>query len=163
MKKLICILLSLLLLPLWGCSSGENNEVPFYYCRSPESYQYFEEDSVIHSEARELLGHRQDLRYMVGLYLAGPLDEELISPFPKSIRLLSIEKEEDSLQIELSALDKSLSDSEFTLACACLTLTCLDFTQCTEVTITSGTRTVTMDSDTILLFDSLHQQETTGG
>ena len=164
MKKQLCLLLILLLLlPLMGCSSGENNSVPFYYCRKPEAYQYFAEDGVIHAEYRDLLGHRNDLGYMVSLYLAGPLEEGLISPFPKTARLLSFHQESASIRIELSDMGRSLTDPEFTLACACLTLTCLDFTHCNEVIITSGERSITMNSETIVLFDAPPRQDNTGG
>lgn len=146
-----------------GCGSGEQNTVSFYYCRDPAQYQYFEKDGVIQSEQRDLLGHRDDLRYMVGLYLAGPMNEGLVIPFSKSTKLLSVRKEDSSILIELSDHSKVLTDSEFTLACAALTMTCMEFTECSNVTIASGGRSITMNADSIILSDILPQQETTGG
>ena len=164
MKRLFIIFLSVLMaLSLLGCHSDDSNAIHFYYCRDPEQYQYFEEDGVIRSESRDLPGRRNDLRYMVGLYLAGPMDEGLISPFSRGTILLGVEKTEDVISIALSDHSKSLTDSEFALACASLTLTCMDFTPCREVTIISGERTVTMNSDNIILFDALPQQDSTGG
>ncbi|MGM9590213.1 MAG: GerMN domain-containing protein [Faecousia sp.] len=118
---------------------------------------------MIHSEERDLTGHRDDLRYMVGLYLAGPLEEGLSIPFTKTTRLLSAEKTDGIITIELSDHTYTMTDSEFSLACACLTLTCMSFTECESVTVISGPRSVTMDKNNILLYDSLPQQETTGG
>lgn len=162
MKKYICLVLSALFL-LAGCSSGENNNVPFFYCRDTAAYQYFEEDGVIQKETRDLPGHRNDLHYMIGLYLAGPIKEGLESPFPTSTQILSLHLEEDILSIELSDLTNTLTDSEYTLACACLTLTCLNIAQCSAVQISSGNRSIRMSNETMILFDSLPQQETTGG
>lgn len=164
MKQLLCFLLSLLsLFSLSGCNSSDNNTVFFYYSRSPELYQYFEEDSVIHAEQRDLTGHRNDLRYMLGLYLAGPLEEGLTTPFTKSTRLISVEQKENVVFIELSDHASIMTDVEFSLACASLTLTCLHFTQCDAVSIVSGDRSITMNGDSIVLYDSLPQQEPTGG
>lgn len=162
MNRIICMILSLTFL-LTGCHSGESNDIAFYYCRNPEQYQYFKEDGVIQAEHRELLGHRNDLQYMIGLYLAGPMDENLISPFTKSTRLLSVQKEDEMIVIKLTDHSNSLSDSEFTLACASLTMTCMHFIPCEEVTVISGERSVTMNTESILLYDTLPQQETTGG
>ena len=164
MKRLFTVCIGILtFLLLTGCSPQESNATSFYYCRNPEQYQYFARDAVIRSEERDLLGHRDDIKYMVSLYLAGPLEEDLRSPFVKTTRLLSVDETDGSVFIELSDLGTALSDSEFTLACACLTLTCLDFVHCAGVTITSGSRSVTMNADSILLFDVLPSQGNTEG
>ena len=164
MKKYLILLLSaLLLLGMTACRSGDSNTVQFYYCRDPRSNPYFEEGGVIHSESRDLTGHRGDLQYMLGLYLTGPMEDGLLFPFSRQTRLLSVQIQDSELHIELSDHTKSLSDSEFSLSCACLTLTCLDFTQCQSVTIVSGGRTVTMNRDNIILQDILPAQENTGG
>ncbi len=46
-----------------------------------------------------------------------------------------------------------MTDTEFTLACACLTMTTLSITGGDEVTITSGSRSVTMSRDSLTLID----------
>lgn len=164
MKRLISLLLCFaLVFVLCACGAHDGSGTSFYYCRSPEQYQYFDENGVIQAEQRDLTGHRNDLKYMMGLYLAGPMEENLIAPFNKSTRLLSIQKEENTVLVELSDHTSTLSDAEFALSCACLTLTCMEFTPCEAVTIVSGSRSITMDRDTILLYDTLPQQETTGG
>lgn len=163
MKRILCVLLILSMAAFSGCGRRDANTVSFYYCRNPENYQYFEENGVIQAESREITGHRSDLRYVVGLYLAGPLEEELESPFSKTTRLVSAQKSGETIQIQLSDQDQSLSDASFSLACACLTLTCMNIFSCTEVTVTSGERTVTMNEGSIMLFDTLLPQEATGG
>ena len=164
MKQCLCIFLAgLMLLSMTGCHSPEPGGVTFYYCRESDNYQFFKEDGVIHGETRDIMGHRNDLRYMVSLYLAGPMEEGLSTPFTKATRLVSAEIADRQILIELSGHNKILSDSEFSLGCACLALTCMEFMDCDSVTILSGERSVTMHADSILMYDTLPQQETTGG
>ena len=164
MKSIFCFLLSVLLLfSLAGCKTANQSEVSFYYCRTSDQYQYFETDAVIQAEQRDLQGHMDDLRYMIGLYLAGPMNETLQIPFSKSTKLLSVQQEDDHIFIELSDHSNVLTDSEFTLACAALSITCLDFTDSTDITISAGGRSVTMNANNIILSDILPPQETIGG
>ena len=164
MKRLISVLLCCLMVStLLGCHSADPGTVSFYYCRDPEQYQYFESDSVIQAESRDLVGHLGDLKYMVGLYLTGPIEEGMAVPFSKSTKLLSVQQEGLHVFVELSDHTRALTDSEFSLACAALAMTCMDFTGCKEVTISSGSRSITLNADTIVLSDNLPQLETTGG
>lgn len=154
MKRLIalCVLFGML---LSGCSLfGERIKEPvtFYYIR--REYAYSTGDGVLGSEEREASGHLDDLSYMLALYLIGPSDEELVSPLPKGTRILSAETSKHSVILRLSDTSKTLSDSDFSIACACLTLTCLELTDKTEVTIHSGERTVSMSEDNLILFDT---------
>lgn len=163
MKRILFPIILILLIFLSACQTADLDEVTFYYCRDPQQYQYFQDDSVICAESRDIMGHRTDLQYMAGLYLAGPMEEGLIPPFNKSTRLLSIRQEDSSLLVELSDHAEILTDSEFSLSCACFAMTCMDFVQCDDVTITSGERSITMNRENIVLLDSLPQQETNGG
>ena len=161
MKARILAFFASLLLILSGCGSTQREGTLFYYCRDPEQYRYFEEDGVIHPETRDLMNHRNDIRYMVSLYLAGPMEEGVVSPFTKATKLISAELRDDTIHIELSGHNNILTDPEFSLACACLTLSCMDYMPCNAVTIVSGDRSITMDAQSILLYDPLPQQETT--
>ena len=165
MRRVICILVaSILLLSLCSCSSSNlDSSVSFFYCRTPDEYQYFKADGVISSEERDLTGHTNDLTYLVSLYLAGPLDEALTSPFPKKVRLLDIRHVGQYIDIELTDLGGSLSDSEFSLAAACLAQTCMDFTGSTSVTLKSGVRNITITAENIVLHDNLFQDSPKGG
>lgn len=164
MKRIISLLMLFsIMVCLLGCSSAEPKGVRFYYSRTSDQFEYFEEDGVIRSEQRDLTGHWDDLRYMVGLYLAGPLEEGLSMPFPKTTRLISVEKDNGTITISISGHSNILTDSEFALGCACLTMTCMEFTDCSAVTVISGERSITMDTNHILLFDTLPQQENAGG
>ena len=159
----VLLLCALICLSCLGCDISDGSSVNFYYYRNPDEYQYFEESGAIQTEARDLLGHLDDLRYMVGLYMAGPMDENLLVPFSKSTKLITAQQNGSRVYIELSDHTNALTDSEFTLACTALTLTCMDFTECSDVTITSGYRTMTLNTDNIILTDTLPQQESSGG
>ena len=152
MKRLLAFVLSALtLLSLPGCSLQADTHT-FYYPRG--EYQYGTRDSVLAGEERDISGHSGDLFYLISLYLSGPLDEELISPFPASTRLLSVEQENSHVRISLTDSGTATLDSEFTLAGACLAMTCMELPEVTLVTIESRDRTITLSREQILLFDT---------
>ena len=150
---LCCVLAAALLIAVLGRTDQGKNTVTFYYVRS--QYAYGTEDGVIGSEQRDITGHENDLDYLLALYLEGPLDSGLRSPFPgkSATRILSQQRRGDALQIQLTDMTKVMSDSEFTLACACLTRTCLGMTKVLAVQITSGPRSIRMNPTNLVLFD----------
>jgi hypothetical protein len=153
--KLLRITAAVLLLValLAGCSlpGASGNAVNFYYSRV--TFAYGGEDAVILPEQRDITGHEGDLKYILSLYLMGPLDEDLTAVFPVTTRLVGIKQEGSSLSVHLTPIAKSLSEGEFSLACSCLTMTCMNLTPCTQVTVVSGERTFTLRAEDLLLFD----------
>lgn len=158
MKRLISLLICTVLV-LSGCKGSDMAH--FYYPRA--EIQYDCPDGVIASEERDTAGHGSHLSFLISLYLIGPLDSELASPFPTNTKLLSIEIKDSVLYIRLTDTSPALSDSQFTLACTCLTLTCLEITTVESVSITSGERDITLSRDQITLFDTGEPAETTIG
>ena len=151
MKRFLCLFFCLCLF-LPGCSSElMKDPVTFYYPR--REYQYGAEDGVVSSEQREASGHADDLRYLLSLYLLGPSSDELVSPLPGGTRLLGVSRRDGVTTLELTDTALAVTDTEFTLACACLTMTTLSITGGDEVTITSGSRSVTMSRDSLTLID----------
>lgn len=148
MKRLISILLTVLLLS--GCTEQLKEPVSFYYVRSG-----YEEDmsNIIGTERREAAGHRGDLSYLMALYFMGPADEELLAPLPGNVHILSVTHKGQEVILHLSETDDSVTDAQFTVACACLTLTCLELTGAETVTIISGNRSVRLDEENLLLRD----------
>lgn len=148
MKRLISIFLAVLLLS--GCTEQLKEPVSFYYIRSG-----YEEDmsNIVGVERREASGHRGDLSYLMALYFMGPADEELLAPLPGNTNMLSVALNGSQVVLQLSDTADSVSDAQFTVACACLTLTCLELTGAETVTIISGTRSVTLDEERLLLRD----------
>ena len=160
MKRMLCLLLLLCML-LSGCGMfGERIKEPvtFYYLCAA-----YQEDlcCAISSEEREASGHTGDLSYLLALYLMGPSGEDLVTPLPRGTRIYSAKQEEYTVLLNMSDTSQTLTDAEFSLACACLTMTCLDMTDAEQVTITSGSRSATMHRDNLTLTDNSTATETT--
>ena len=154
-KRLMGLLLILgILLTAVGCMPPAQTEPPdgvtFFYERT--SYLYGDKAAVIGSEHRDVLN--RDLGYLLALYLEGPLDETLKVSFPDTTELLSLRQDEQTLYIELSDLKEDLDDASFSLACGCLTMTCLGLTDAEVVYITSADRSVRMSRENLNFYDS---------
>ena len=159
MKRIICFILVLTLLFVGGCSkkSKQNQGTPFYYCAASPSYST--NSCVILEEYRNDIPE-VSLLEILECYLAGPQSSDLTTPFPKGLVILSAEQDGDLLQLVVSMEMTGLSGLELTLACGCLTLTCLALTDAQQVQITpiygllDGQRSITMDKNILLLFDN---------
>ena len=159
MRRILSLILLLAFL-LTGCSAyGERLKEPvtFYYLRS--ELQYFVDDGVIASEERESAGHREDLTYLLALYLIGPADEDLVSPLPKGTKIYSAEQNSEEIVLNISNTTESMTDIEYSAACVCLALTCFDLTDAGQVTVNSGDRTLTISRDAIVLYDNITAME----
>ena len=153
MKQILCLILIFSFL-LSGCGFfGERikDPVTFYYLC--EKYQE-ELCCVIGSEEREASGHTGDLPYLLALYQMGPTDDELLSPLPAGTHI-NTQIQDGHVTLELSDSAHSLSDIDYSLACACLTLTCLNATNAVDVTVRSGDRVKTMTHDSLTLLDTI--------
>lgn len=165
MKRIVCCIMILLLLLLWGCTPSERkitDGVRFYYLRSEiTEANYGQADGVITSEVRNIQEHTDDLQYLLRLYFQGPADPELSCPFPSDTKLIQAELQEQTLQIILDTSFDSYSSLEQTLAYACLTMTCLELSEATSVSINTETGVLNgetpyiMDADSLLLLDAL--------
>lgn len=154
MRRFLSVVILYCLL-LCGCSVlGERIKEPvtFYYLRS--EYTFFAENGVFVPEEREASGHRDDLGYLLKLYLMGPADDELASPLPRGTRITGVERTDSAITIQLSDNTLGMSDVDFSLAAGCLSLTCFDITQTDSVTVTCAERSVTMSRDNLILYDS---------
>ena len=157
MKRLICLILAMLLLS--GCGVfGERikDPVTFYYIRS--DYQK-DMASVIASETRETSGHRDDLPYLLALYSMGPSKEELRSPFLPTTQILPTEHTAAGIVLSLSEVPDSMADAEYTLASACLALTCMELTNASQITVVCGDRSVTINTENLMLFETGHERQ----
>jgi len=160
MNRLICLLLCFCFL-LTGCSvSGERIKEPvvFYYVR--KDYQK-DMDPVIASDIREASGHSEDLSYLLALYSMGPSQKELKAIFPRNTKIVPTERTEESLVLTLSESALTITDADFTLASACLALTCMELIDVDQVTVINGDRSITLNKDTLLLEQDpiIHQPE----
>ena len=155
MKRFLSVLAALALaLALTACT--EPDAVTFYYVRDESAYQFGTTEGVIAGEDREAAGHVHDLRYLMILYLHGPVSENLRSPFPSGTSLVTLEQTEDTLTIRLSSIASVMKDTDLTLACACIARTCFEITDVQSVTIMAtgfGDARMTMTRDSLLLVD----------
>ena len=124
MKRLTALLLAAILLT--GCSfSGTRMKEPvtFYYLHAQtdsNTYDDFFSKGIIGSETREASGHRENLKYLLAVYMKGPLAPELASPFPAGCTILEIHQENGQLSILLNPILAETRDLDITIACACL-------------------------------------------
>lgn len=103
-----------------GCSfmdnKSEENQVQFYYLhKEPE---YGSENGVIFSESRQVGTYRES--FVFSMYLQGPTDQSLVSPFPKGVSLVSVSQNGSKLELTLSSEFTSLQGYQLTLAYACI-------------------------------------------
>ena len=158
MKRLFCLALTAaVLLSMSGCGQKMKEPVTFYYLN--ESYQATMYCALV-CEEREVAGYRDDLKYLLSFYLMGPIGKGLTSPLPRGTLLYTVNQEGAKLTIEISNTSALLSDSEFSLACACLSQTCMGLTNAEEGTIVSGNRNLTLNRDNLLLNDTVTPEET---
>lgn len=157
MKRLICLLL-MCSLCMAGCSvAGEwiKEPVTFYYVC--ETYQK-DMESVIASEIREASGHRDDLPYLLALYTMGPSTEDLKSPLPRNTKIILTEYTDSSVVLSISESASTINDADFTLASACIALTCMELVDAQQITVICGDRNITIQADNLLLHDNLVDQ-----
>lgn len=153
MKRLICLLLTFCLC-MTGCSvAGEwiKEPVTFYYVR--ESYRK-DMEPVIASEVREASGHRDDLAYLLALYSMGPSTEDLQSPLPRNTKIVLTVWTDDSIVLSLSENLHAINDADFTLASACIALTCMELVDVQQVTVVCGDKNITIQEDNLLLYNN---------
>ena len=153
MKTRILSLILALCIFMTGCSflgNRINTSTTFYYL-----CDRYQKDlcCVIVSEERETSGHEGDLSYLLALYLMGPTVDEHIMPLPAGTRI-SAQKNGGKILLKLTNPLTTLSDVDFTLACACLTMTCLEITDADDVTIRFEDRERTMNRDQLTLYDT---------
>ena len=138
MKRYIAIILLIFLILSMifpGCQLGNDMKEPvtFYYKRA--KFVYGTEDAVIASEQREASGHREDLHYLLSLYLQGPINEELTHSFPDKCQVVDISRKDKTLAITLNAPFAQLKNMDLTIAAACLTKTCMNLADVESVVI----------------------------
>lgn len=138
MKKVITAVLLFSLLLLSACGNGKgSNSATFYFPINPNHEANHSSETFYATEKREHNDDPQDLWHYLSIYLQGPLDESMITPFPESTQLVDLEILEDRVVIHLSEEFSQLSGIKLTTACACLSLTAFDLTGAEAVTITS--------------------------
>ena len=169
MKKLLCVLMTLILLMTLGACGAKKDAlihpVNFYYRSTADSYGGRED--VITFEQRESFGHEEDYIYLINYYLQGPTTEKQISPFPAGTTLVSLDLVKDKVIVVLSSHISLISGAELSIACTCLARTLHEITGMKGVQISSqgdlldGKESITINIDDYVLVDSHIPTETT--
>ncbi len=142
MKRILCLILITLTL-LSGCSFGREQlkePVTFYYLRqydTQETYDSFFSEGAIGEELREASGHRDDLQYLLALYMQGPNDRQLLRPFPVGSKILTSSMEDGNLVIVMNTVSSRFSEIDVTVSCACIAKTCMELVDADTVTVES--------------------------
>ena len=131
--------------------------VVFYYCAATPSYDTIA--TVTATESRANIPVDASLEDILRIYIMGPEAEDLRSPFPAGLQLIRAYQEEGTVFVTLSEEMADLTNLDLTIACGCITLTCLELTDAQHVTIEAenallgGQKSITMDQNSLLLKD----------
>lgn len=162
MRKRMLAMVLLTALCLSGCfrrNSALLYPVQFYYVE--EEIEYGEKGSIISVELHESAGHEGELAEMLSLYFIGPVEEYLVNPFPENTRFLDFLQDGSTLNILLSEEAGTLDDPQFSLACTCLSMTCMEIIPVDTVTVSSNSRSLTTSRDCIMIQDTFMPQRKT--
>lgn len=111
-------------------------------------------------ELRETYGHESDYVWVLTEYLKGPISQKLTAPFQRSVSIVSAERSGSQLQLQMTQELANLSGADLTVACACITLTCLEFPGVEAVSIRAvgskldGKTEILLNRNSLLLEDS---------
>lgn len=162
MKKTASILLMFVLLFSLAACSAQNetisDPVNFYYRRT--EMEYGSSSGVIGKEVRDAQGLKNNYEALLSKYLQGPESYDFYHPYPRGTSLISLELQENTALVQLSAPFADLTGLNLSIACACLTLTVCGITGADQVRISAmdamldGQTYITMSPDSILLLDN---------
>ena len=104
MKRTFCLLLAAWMCCCFcGCHFGDSGDflepVEFFYPRQADDFVYGGADGIFGSEIREASGHTDDLNYLLSMYMRGPQDAQLRSPYPSGCRIKDIRYEDETLYL----------------------------------------------------------------
>jgi len=150
------IIFSLLLILFLFSACGKEDEILFFYPKA--ELEYHTDSNIMESEVREAPGHEDDLNYMMALYFEGPLDQALISPFPRGTAMLEYTLSDKTLEMTMNESFAGLDDLEHTIASACIAQTCFHLTDAEHIVIKYafekyGSKTISLTRDSLVLTD----------
>ncbi len=157
--RVILSLLLALCLFLPGCKTEESIQTPLtFYYRNADTFQAAD-SSIILGEIREAEDRKDDIHYLLNLYLQGPASEGLLPVFPEGVRLVSYQKQNGTAQVVLSDEIAQLEGISLSIACGCLAKTIMALDDVYGVRVFAETMTldhrdyIYMDNETLLLLD----------
>lgn len=164
MKRLFLITIALVIvISLCGCNKKAEDftePVSFYYCNDISSKEDFEH--VFVSETREGAGYTDNKPALLSLYLNGPEQENLVSPFPAELTLISVQHSNNRVSVILSDQLADISGLDLSIACTCLSMTVLELYGCEAVEISAEhklldeQRSIVFTADKLVLSDDAY-------
>lgn len=146
--------LTLLSFFFFGCTTQKLQEpVAFHYPSA--DYIHSLDGSLLDSELRETEG-MESTQSILDLYLSGPQSAHLANPFPAGCRLTAIELLEDAVILTISDELAQLTGISLSLACASLSVTCMELTGAQTVQIRAQTQLLDGDEEIVMTKDTLH-------
>ena len=162
MRKVLCfILAAALAATIAGCvreDASQEDSIRFYYLQ--QALDYGSAESVIAAQETAAPTTESALLPLLEMYLKGPEEETLASPFPAGTRVLEIRQENDELFVLLSRDLAQLTGLALTKACACLALTCFELTDARSITVQAAGAMLDNAHTICLTRDSLVLQDT---
>ena len=134
MKRILCIILILsLVICVCGCEEKQAKSFTFYYIHKDMDYG---SDMPLLAEFTYQTNTVQ-LNYetIINQYFSGPYSNDYLSPFPKEMKLQSLDITSDIVTITLSEHIKNLTPSRQTTAFACITKTLTALTGFSDIQI----------------------------
>ena len=116
------------------------------------------------SEKRDVNNSINDLTTLINLYLQGPEDSKLQSPFPANTIVSDITHKNSIFSITLNNEFAKLQGYDLSVACACLTLTVQQFVGANLIQISAkdtdldGNKHITMNIDSLVLYDQVQTE-----
>ena len=160
-KRILCyILLVILVFSFCACAEQQSFDQPvaFYYPELPQENGAIE--NVVGSEIREGSSFSGDLSALLGVYLQGPRDEQLSAAFFQQITLIDATVLDNQISLVFSENFSQLSGIDRSIACVCISMTCMDFTSADTVeifvenTLFDGNESIVISRDAIFIQDS---------
>lgn len=167
MKRYISLLLIMAIcFTLCACKPApEKIEQPanFYYRNAEISFGA--NDGLISALPSETVGFDSTIT-ILNEYLKGPKSSEFDTTFPASTKVQQFTIVGDRADVQLNDSLARLTGIDLTIACACLTITTIELTGVSTVTISTanealdGASSITMSMDSLMLMD-IYTPETT--
>lgn len=142
MKRMTALFLATLLLAvtLTACTnpaapmSQMLNPADLYYCKTEVCHGI--EDGVIGAQTVDLGETPPELDRFLQVYLSGPTEQTLESPFPTNTEVQSVTAANNTVTVQLGGAYAELSGIQATVADACLARTLLDYTGAEKILLT---------------------------
>ena len=130
------LLVVLILCFLAGCKTNTesfHDPVSFYYRTNSDTFNAGE--SILTAEMRESAPHHKDIVKILNDYFSGPISDAMTSPFPADLIALSFTSNDNIASIVLSDSFYNLNGLDHSIACAALTMTVYELTNCDALDI----------------------------